>query len=216
MWTVTLLLKPAVVTAHLLGGMATLALVWWLTLRVRAPRWPPATTVSPAVQYWSYAALAVVIGQIFLGGWTSTHYAALACADHFPTCQGHWWPPLSFEQAFIFWHGTGINYEGGILPLAERTAIHLTHRLGALCTVLVVGGLALYLLLQRTAALALRQLAGLVLALLTLQIGLGIANVVYLLPLPLAVAHNGGAALLLLALITLIQGLTPLQEERLS
>jgi cytochrome c oxidase assembly protein subunit 15 len=195
--------------------MATLALLWWLTLRVRGSRWPPHTTVSPAVYYWSYAALATLIGQIFLGGWTSTHYAALACADHFPTCQGAWWPPLSFEQAFVFWHGTGINYEGGILPLAERTAIHMTHRLGALFTACVVGGLALYLLLQRTAGRALRQLAALVLALLSLQIGLGIANVVYLLPLPLAVAHNGGAALLLLTLITLIQGLKKSQEERL-
>lgn len=203
MWTVTLLLKPAVVTAHLLGGLATLGLLAWLSLRYSAAWWrPPAPNVTQTVRVWGVLALLVLSGQIFLGGWTSTHYAALACGNHFPTCQGEWLPPMQFEHAFDLWQTVGINYEGGVLDLAARTAIHWSHRLGALLTTLVVGGLALWLILRATAP-ALRYLAALVLGLLLLQISLGIANVWFLLPLPLAVAHNSGAALLLLSLISL-------------
>src|SRR5690606_11712301 len=43
-WTVTLLVKPIIVTAHLLGGMATVALLWWLVLR--QSRWPKHVTAA--------------------------------------------------------------------------------------------------------------------------------------------------------------------------
>ena len=46
-----------------------------------------------------------------------------------------------------------------------------------------------------------------------MQVGLGIANILTKLPLDLAVAHNGGAALLLLTLLTLIHALYPAGES---
>lgn len=199
MWTVTLQLKPLVVMAHLLGGMTTFVLLGLLALRTRAQR--PA--VPAAARRWrglAAGALLVLAGQIALGGWTSSNYAALACPD-FPTCQGTWLPETDFGEAFVLWRGLGVNYEFGVLDHPARTAIHLTHRLGAVITLLVVGWLALGLLRDRAAGLGGH---GLLIGLILLtQVGLGIANVVLHLPLPVAVAHNAVAALLLLSLIRL-------------
>lgn len=204
MWTVTLLLKPLIVLAHLAGGLTLLALLAWLTLAhaPNVPRMP-----HPRWLYRFVVLALVVLGiQIALGGWTSTNYAALACPD-LPTCQGEWWPETDFDSAFVPWHGLGIDYEGGILDGPARTAIHLTHRLGAIVAALVIGALALACMWPGRSA-ALRRAGGALGLLLCLQIGLGLANVAWLLPLPVATAHNGGAALLLLALVALLHAFT--------
>ncbi len=201
MWTVTLLLKPLVVTAHLLGGMATLALLFWLVLK--SGGYLRALTVRSAgvLRGLALAALLVLILQIFLGAWTSTNYAALACPD-FPTCQGRWLPPTDFREAFTLWRGLGVNYEYGVLENTPRLTVHLTHRLGAVVTLLAMLGLALYLLLRESAQ-SMRRLGVALIAAVVLQLGLGISIVLLHLPLPLAVAHNGGAALLLLVLVAI-------------
>ncbi|KAB2920435.1 MAG: heme A synthase [Dechloromonas sp.] len=186
MWTVTLLLKPLIVTLHLLGGMATLALLVTLLLRTRTSR-----SFAPAIRWPAALALFAVIGQIALGGWVSSNYAALACAD-FPACQGQWLPPADFAHAFTLHRELGQTAHGELISGAALTAIHLTHRLGALLVLLAVGTLAALLLHQRE-----RRWGALLLALLGLQLGLGIANVLLSLPLLLAVAHNLGAAALL-------------------
>jgi cytochrome c oxidase assembly protein subunit 15 len=204
MWTVTLLLKPLIVLAHLLGGLTVLALLAWLTL-AHAPRLP-AMPHPRWLRRFAVFALLVLGVQITLGGWTSTNYAALACPD-LPTCQGEWWPETDFDSAFVPWHGLGIDYEGGILDGPARTAIHLTHRLGAIVAALVIGALALACM-HPARATALRRAGGVLALLLTLQIGLGLANVAWLLPLSVATAHNGGAALLLLALVALLHAFT--------
>lgn len=199
MWTVTLLLKPLVVSAHLLGGLATLALLWWNLLGVRGER---AVALTRSRLYlMARVAVGVLVVQIFLGGWTSANYAALACTD-FPTCQGSWWPHTDFRQAYVLWRGLGINYEFGVLDTPARTAIHVGHRLGALFATLTVAVTAL--LAWRSGQPRLRRLASCILAALALQVGLGITNVLGGLPLPVAVAHNGVAAVLLLTLITLV------------
>jgi cytochrome c oxidase assembly protein subunit 15 len=200
MWTVTLLVKPAIVTAHLLGGFATFALLWLLVLRLR----PGGNIPSPAsgpLHTHLWLALCVLVLQITLGGWTSSNYAALGCSE-FPTCYGgEWWPRMDFQEAFVIWRGLGVNYEFGVLENDARTAIHMTHRMGALLSLLVIGLLALRLIGQPQPS-ALRHLGWVMLGLLLVQLGLGITNVLGHLPLPIAVAHNGGAALLLLTLVT--------------
>jgi cytochrome c oxidase assembly protein subunit 15 len=201
MWTVTLLLKPLVVTAHLLGGMATLALLGWLALRTGGHLTALETRSVAALRAIAPAALAVLVLQIFLGAWTSTNYAALACPD-FPTCQGRWWPPTDFREAFTLWRGLGINYEYGVLENTPRLTVHLSHRLGALLTLAVMLSLAFYLMLAERGP-PLRRLGLLLLAAVVLQAGLGVGIVLLHLPLPLAVAHNGGAALLLLVLVAI-------------
>jgi len=199
MWTVTLLLKPLIVMGHLLGGLTTLGLVAWLLLeeRRRGKVVGPRRMAGPAV-----AGLCVLVAQIALGGWTSANYAALACPD-VPTCQGQWWPDqLDFSEAFVMWRGLGIDYEGGVLDAPSRVAIHLTHRLGALTTFLVLTLVALYFLRTRRDGPT-GQAAGLVLVTVSLQVLIGVGIVWFGLPLPLATSHNAVAALLLLATINL-------------
>lgn len=193
MWTVTLKLWPQVVTAHLLGGFTTLALLFLLSLRLSGAL--PALGLPAGLRRLAAAALALVIGQIALGGWVSSNYAAVACVD-LPTCHGQWWPAMDFANGFHLTQHIGPNYLGGQLDSDARTAIHITHRLGALVVTLTLLALA-----WRLRGEGLGRLAGLLLAVLALQVGLGISNVLFHLPLPVAVAHNGGGALLLLTLV---------------
>jgi len=197
MWTVTLLLKPIVVMGHLLGGLLTFALLGYVALRLCGVREP--TPAQLGLRPVVVAALALLAAQIALGGWTSANYAALACGIDFPKCAGSWWPATDFREAFVLWRGIGVNYEGGVLDAAARAAIQIAHRIGAA----VVFGYVLV-----TAVLAwrrgLRAHAALVALLLCVQVALGILNVKLLLPLPVATAHNGVAALLLLSLIALL------------
>lgn len=198
MWTVTLLLKPAVVTAHLLGGFLTLSGL--LLLVLRQSNWFDEVQVNHrfSLRLWATIGMLVLFAQITLGAWTSTNYAALACTD-FPACQGQYWPESNFDEAFKVWRGLGTNYEYGVLEASERRTIHLTHRLGAAVTVLILFDLLLVMWLSSSRKM---WLLSLVLAVaLLLQVSIGIAIVLHKLPLPLAVAHNGGAALLLLAMV---------------
>ena len=189
-WTVTMLLKPAIVTAHLLGGMTTLALLAWLALA----QWPhrPAPELR-ALRTPAASALAALAVQIALGGWVSANYAALACPD-LPLCRGQ---AMDFGNAFHVVRELGRTSEGELLPLAALTAIHWTHRVFALVALAAVLTAAV-----RAWRLA-RPLALLVGALVLAQFALGVANVAAGLPLALAAAHNAGAALVLVALVVL-------------
>ena len=193
MWTVTLLLKPIVVVGHLLGGFATLALLVSLG-RWRTARFPQPTA---ALRLLGVAAAAALVLQISLGGWTSANYAALACPD-FPTCQTQWWPAIAdFEEGFVLWRGLGVDYEGGVLDHPARVAVHFAHRLGAALAAVLIA-----LLGWRTfREPATRADGAAVLAVLLLQLCLGVSIVWFGVPLAVAVLHNGVAALLLLAVI---------------
>lgn len=212
MWTVTLKLWPQVVTAHLLGGFATLGLLWLLAQRFSTWRWRLSAAALAGLQRLKplvYLALAVVIVQIALGGWVSSNYAALACVD-FPRCHNEWWPAMDFIHAFNFAQTVGPNYLGGLLEGEARTAIHVSHRIGALVVTLVLA-LLCWRLWRLPAAVARRQ--ALVIALvLVLQIALGVSNILASLPLAVAVAHNAVGALLLLTLITLTHRLVTAQS----
>jgi cytochrome c oxidase assembly protein subunit 15 len=198
MWTVTLKLLPAVVMAHLLGGMLLLALLAYTALRLSVA--PAGDAGTALLRRLSVLALGVLALQIALGGWTSSNYAALACGNDFPKCLGFWWPPTDFREGFVLWRGIGANYEGGVLDTAARSAIQLTHRIGALLTLLAVGAVAATAARQP----ATRTYGAIVGILLLLQIALGIGNVVLGLPLQVAIAHNGVAAVLMLALLALL------------
>ena len=193
MWTVTLKLWPQVVTAHLLGGFATLSLLFLLTLRLSGVL--PALAVPRRLQRWAVAGLVLAIGQITLGGWVSSNYAAVACID-LPTCHGQWWPEADFANGFHLTQHIGPNYLGGQLDSEARTAIHLTHRMGAMLLTLVLLGLAWQL-----RKVGMSRLAALLLLALAVQISLGLSNVIFHLPLAVAVAHNAGGAVLLLTLV---------------
>jgi len=196
MWTVTLLLKPVIVTLHLLGGLALLALLAWLALRQEKFSALPA--VALRLRPWGVLALLVVIAQIALGGWVSTNYAALACVD-FPTCHGEWLPQMDFRHGFQLVRELGMTAAGTHLSYDAITAIHWTHRVGALATFFYVGGFAWILL--RSPALG--RYGAVLLGVLLAQVALGIANVLAGLPLAVAAAHNAGAAILLLTMVVI-------------
>ena len=200
MWTVTLLLKPLVVTAHLVGGLSTMALLWWLALRVDRSTRPSG---ERGLRRLAVLGLAVLGLQIVLGGWVSTNYSALACPD-FPTCQKSFWPQMDFSDAFVLWRGLGIDYEGGVLDHPARVAIHYTHRLWGVVTAITLGFLAWRAV--RTGRSRAVRVAGTALALLVVvQWTVGPVMVMKALPLELATAHNGVAALLVLAIVALLR-----------
>lgn len=203
MWTVTLKLWPQVVTAHLLGGFTTFALLWLLVLRLGNRRWTfddRSLLRVASLRGWAIVGLLIVAGQVFLGGWTTSNYAAVACPD-FPTCQGQWWPSMDFAHGFNLFQDIGPNYLGGTMTNEGRMAIHYTHRLGALVTAVYL--LVLAWKLWRPALPETRRMAAIIMVVLLLQLALGISNIVLNFPLAVAVAHNLVGALLLLALVTL-------------
>ena len=236
MWTVTLLLQPVIVMAHLLGGLTTLGLLFWLgdwrralssmasgafTLTANradgtmdgpsasrtsgpisglengpAPE-PASARAATALRRLALAGATVLVVQIALGGWTSANYAALACPD-FPTCQTRWWPPVTdFREGFVLWRELGVDYEGGVLDNPARVAIHFSHRLGAIAATIMLGLLG-WMMARRP---RLRPDGIAVLGALGVQLVLGASIIIYSVPLSIAVAHNGVAALLLLAVL---------------
>jgi cytochrome c oxidase assembly protein subunit 15 len=219
MLTVTWQLTPLIVTLHLLFGLTTLSVLWWLVLslwRRRSGAWAlhgaggGAADVARGARGLALLGLLALAAQITLGGWTSSNYAALACPD-LPTCQGRWWPQTDFRAGFVLWRGAGINYDGGVLANPARVAIQLSHRMGALVTsaVLVTAALSAQRLRRAPAA---RLAATLVLLALGAQLAIGTAMVLRGFPLWLATAHNAGAALLLLATLSLNRALLPPRE----
>jgi heme a synthase len=193
MWTVTLLLKPVIVTAHLLGGMTLLALVAWFFLERLSPSMRPE---GRRLRFPAGIALGTLAAQIALGGWVSANYAALACPD-LPLCQGHAVPPMDFANAFHMVRELGRTDDGELLPHAALTAIHWSHRMFALVALVLIGWAA------HRAARVYRGLGLALGALLVLQFSIGVANVAFDVPLPLAAAHNAGAAALLVSLVVL-------------
>jgi cytochrome c oxidase assembly protein subunit 15 len=198
MWTVTLLLKPLIVSAHLVGGLTTMSLLWWLSFDVRPGERPAA---ERGLRTWAIAGLVVLSLQIMLGGWVSTNYSAMACPD-FPTCQASFWPDMDFGDAFVLWRGLGIDYEGGVLDHPARVAIHFTHRLGAVVAAFVLGYLS-WLAIRTGQSRAVRAAGAIVGAVLVTQLVAGPLMVMKTFPLWLATAHNAVAALLLLSVVAL-------------
>jgi len=207
MWTVTLKLKPVIVMAHLMGGMTTLALLSWLSFRSRpAPfgQLEPVPLKARDKRPLVIFALLILVCQIALGGWTSANYAALSCPD-FPQCTGQWWPDTDFREAFTLVREIGVDYEGGVLDHSARATIHLTHRIGAIVTLLVLLSTAWI----TRGVPSMRSGANLLLLGVCVQFTLGILNIILQLPLPNAVAHNGVAALLIVIMVWLLNRTVP-------
>jgi len=193
-WTVTLKLWPQVVTGHLIGGFTTLSLMWLLFLRQGGLS--KVVSALPRPNLLAKIAFVAVVVQIILGGWVSSNYAALACYD-FPSCDGTYTPDIDLQEGFNVFQSVGPNYLGGLMTNEARMAIHWVHRIGAIIVLLVVGALVV----QTVKQVAVVGYA-LLFALLT-QITLGVLNVVWVLPLLNATAHNTVGALLLLVLVTI-------------
>ncbi|AUI88438.1 cytochrome B [Vibrio azureus] len=203
MWTVTLKLMPSIVMLHLFGGFTLLALqaVFYCQLKSHSPPLEAVASVSKGVKLLSVFTFGIVTMQILLGGWTSSNYAALMCTS-LPICEGNWQAHLSWKEAFSFWQTGFDSYEFGVLDYPARMTIHVSHRIGAMVTAAVVLGYIVVLYQQQFSSA--KKIAFWLGFVLLCQIALGISNVLFQLPIYVAVAHNFGAALML-ALICVSQ-----------
>lgn len=199
MWTVTLNLLPVVVMGHLLGGFSVLCCLYLLYLRLTPYRIPGGDHRMRSYGKYTLIGLVILTCQIALGGWTSANYAALACTE-LPLCEGDWYANLDFSGAFSVPHAE--NYEFGAHDYGERMTMHIMHRLGAVVTFIYLSWLALGLY-KAAAAKLIKRLCILMMLVLGLQVILGVSNIVFSLPIAVAVMHNFVAACLLLVVITL-------------
>ncbi|MFI4885342.1 MAG: heme A synthase [Steroidobacterales bacterium] len=232
MLTVTWLLKPLIVTLHLIFGMTTLGLLWWasgcllarsaahggagVSWRLSAGRmrdsgvgWPVAGPIQSRqaakhvnTAYWLTVICIIVLAVQFFLGGWTSANYAALACPDFPTCQGAWWPHADFRHAFVLWRGLWIDYQGGILANPARVAIHFAHRLGALTVTLTFLATSLFVI-SRPSLAAARPRTYLVLAALGLQLAIGISMVLATFPLWLTTAHTAGAALLLMSILAL-------------
>ncbi|MBA6224318.1 MULTISPECIES: heme A synthase [unclassified Colwellia] len=205
MWTVTMKLMPVVVMGHLLGGFTTLCLLLLLYLRLSDFRVPGGDIGLKKYFKFAVIGIFILVAQIGLGGWTSSNYAALTCAE-LPICQAGWVEQMNFEHAFDLIPPEKESYEFGHLDHASRLTIHVMHRLGAIVTTLYLFWLAIRI--YRKAQAPFFKNAALSLGfILSVQVGLGISNVWFSLPLNVAVSHNVVAAMLMMSLITMTYSL---------
>jgi cytochrome c oxidase assembly protein subunit 15 len=197
-FTVTLLLKPGIVTLHLLGGMLILSVLFRMAIGEYVDRGAVAVARAAQLAPWVALGIGLLVVQIVLGGWVSTNYAALTCLD-FPTCHGTFLPPMDFQHGFHVLRELGEAPDGSPLSHESLNAIQWTHRVGALVITAYLGILGL--IAWRIPGVSAAAVAMLVL--LAAQVTIGILNVVWLLPLWLATLHNLGAALLLCSVVML-------------
>tara|TARA_R110002153_G_scaffold68547_5_gene181974 strand:+ start:47230 stop:48207 length:978 start_codon:yes stop_codon:yes gene_type:complete len=199
MWTVTLNLLPIVVMGHLLGGFTVLSCLFLLYLRLTPYRIPGGDAGMRRFGIYSILGMIILTGQIALGGWTSANYAALACTE-LPICEGVWYERLDFGGAFSI--PVADNYEFGAHDYNERMTMHIVHRIGALVTFLYLCWLGIRLYAAANSNL-IKKLSALMVLILGVQVILGVSNVVFSLPVVIAVMHNATAACLMLILITI-------------
>ncbi|MDC6484582.1 COX15/CtaA family protein [Methylophilaceae bacterium] len=207
MWTVTQLLKPAIVTAHLIGGMTILGLLTYLTHR-HLGAVSNTIVIEPGIKFYIRFGFVLLFIQILLGGWTSTNYAALACTD-FPTCHGSLMPDMDFKNGFNPFRELGMTASGEGLSIEALQAIQWVHRLGAVVLTAYLIFMA-YLLRNYPST---RFYRNLLLLVLLLQVIIGIANLVMYLPLLLATLHNLGAALLVIIMVIINSRITPQYDQ---
>ncbi len=196
-------LLPWVTLSNLLGGMAMLAMLWWLGQRSLASgaEDPRARQLRP----WALAGLSIVFFQVALGGWVSANFAALACTG-LAGCGGFPWLEGPWRESFNLFRVLPVTDGGAVITGDTGKVIHLVHRAGAVLTFLYTGWLG-----WRAIGLGERYRGtGItILVFLLLQILLGISMVAYSLPIAIVTAHNAIAALLLLSVVNLIHHLTP-------
>ena len=207
MWTVTELLKPAIVTAHLMGGMTTLALLTYLTHR-HIGAISNTIIINPGMKFFIRFSFVLLFIQILLGGWTSTNYAALACTD-FPTCHGSLIPEMDFKNGFSIFRELGMTQSGEGLSIEALQAIQWVHRVGAI----VLTAYFIYLAYLLRSYPSTRFYRNLLLLVLFFQVIIGIATLVLHLPLFLATLHNLGAALLVIIVTIINSRITPQYDK---
>ena len=201
MLTVTELVKPTIVTTHLVLGMSTATLLLWNGLLIQGSKF--LALIDKKLIVLLILCITGLVIQIILGGWTSTNYASLACTD-FPKCDNSWWPSdMDYQKGFTVFNLPDINYELAPLAYNAKVAIHFTHRFGALLLTALYLYLFAYIFFKQSNT-TIKLISIIALLVFVLQIILGISNVIYSLPINIAVLHTVNASILLMSMITLL------------
>jgi cytochrome c oxidase assembly protein subunit 15 len=182
--TVWHLLASWSVTAHLLTGTSFALALLLIACALRdlgAPARRPVRGSRASTRALGLAALLLAL-QIALGGLVSSNYAGLACPE-WPTCNGGLWFP---------------SFRGNV-------GLHLLHRYNGY---LLLAALALAALASRRDA-PLRTPAFAALAIGLLQVGVGIANVSFGLPVEVTALHSALATALAAALTLALREIAP-------
>ena len=162
---------------------------------------PQAKVFQRNLKRFAFIGLVVLVTQIALGGWTSANYAALACTE-MPVCESGWQERIDIAGAFSV--PDADNYEFGAHDYGERVTMHIVHRFGAVVTFLYLLALGICVLVSRHATDKQKYVGAFMLVALCTQVALGLSNIIFMLPLAVAVMHNAVAAVLLLSLLNLI------------
>jgi cytochrome c oxidase assembly protein subunit 15 len=182
---------PAVASVNMLGGMALLFVTWWLWLEVAPPGEP-----VPALNPLASAALAILILQIALGTWVSANFAGTTCSSPL-TCQQH----EDVRNAWSsFWYFRELNLDAGGRIVMDNTqaVISRVHQTGAAVTAVI---LTIFGVLALRASGLMARWGGVLLGALAVQLMLGLIALRHELPLPIVLAHNVTASVLLLCVL---------------
>ena len=188
---------------NLVGGFFMLGFLGWMVFSpvpTEEDEFDGYVVDKRPLNRWAMVALIVVCMQILLGGLTSANFAATSCTT-LPDCQGSWLPGPALGKALDMSRQQVIDEHGRAVGGAERTAIHKTHRLGALLALAV--SLAAGFVALRSGS-GFRTVGVIIVVLVVVEFSVGIAAVLTRLPIGLAVAHNSLAALLVLSLLLLL------------
>lgn len=183
--------SPYRLAAHLLTALAVLALTLWTALNQMGVRTavPPAARTAPA--RLALLLLAVLVIQIAYGALVAGLKAGHT-SDTFPLMFGYLAPPGLLAVAQPWW----VNL------VATGATVHFVHRWFAF-VVLALAAILLFLTRRLRHPLPVQRVAGLIVALVIVQIGLGISVIWFHVPLALALSHQATALLLFAAVIVL-------------
>ncbi len=180
--TVTMKLNPMIVTFHLIGGNLVLALFIYMSYisrfgAVRSYQWKKA---KPHL-----LALLALFVVLFSGGYNSSTYSSYSCQG-FPGC--HATSSFSFGVKDINPQIPKVhNLSEDFFPLNQSTLIHMVHRLLA-----ITFGLGMMVFAWKQQG----QVRSIIILLLLTQIGVGVANALLSIPVPLSTLHTAIAATL--------------------
>lgn len=189
---------PAVVMGNLGGGFLMLGLLGWMWFK----RGPAKKTIGKRKIPGALPGIAtlVLILQILMGGLTSANFAATSCQS-LPDCHGSWLPGADVFKAMDLSSEHEVTPSGQVIGGQERIDIHITHRLLAVLTtllLLVTGAMAL------KAGSGFRLAGGVIILLVLTEFTIGALAIASDIPIGMAVAHNWLAGLLLLILLKLV------------
>jgi cytochrome c oxidase assembly protein subunit 15 len=194
--------NPLITMGNLLGGMALLALLWWLMQREAGAE--EVSAGSSGSRSLALFALCLVLLQIVLGGWSSANYASASCPG-LVQCEGEILTAGNMMDAFNPMRSIVLDHGGQVVRNDSLGLLSMAHRLLALFTAAYLAWLVRSLKSHSPLRASLLALSIFSIS----QIVVGVTSIWLDMPLLLMTLHNALAAGLLLGSVNLLHRLTP-------